>query len=252
MLTTGEVADLIRERCDDFAALDESPLDADFFNVTPDQSALYGSIDVGGSGGYCELIFRHAAQHLFGITFADDAPLPYQAGRNPDFRELTLQVQGKTVLNFALAYGFRNIQNLVRKMKTKRPGKVALPASAVRTETGVSENAAPTDDTATVSLPVGSGGYHYVEVMACPSGCLNGGGQVKAVDIRSQKQLVQDLDVSFHQRTVCRPEDNVIVQKMYKEWLQASGPFTGQAREKLHTQYHAVEKELANPLGIKW
>lgn len=47
---------------------------------------------------------------------------------------MTLEVDGEPVLRFALAYGFRNIQNLVQKVKR------------------------------------GKSPYHYVEVMACPSG----------------------------------------------------------------------------------
>lgn len=54
--------------------------------------------------------------------------------RNPDFREASLEIDGKCVLKFAIANGFRNIQNLVQKLKR---GKVQ---------------------------------YHFVEVMACPSG----------------------------------------------------------------------------------
>lgn len=54
--------------------------------------------------------------------------------RNPDFREITLEHDGQVVLKFAIANGFRNIQNLVQKLKR---GKAA---------------------------------YDFVEVMACPSG----------------------------------------------------------------------------------
>lgn len=54
--------------------------------------------------------------------------------RNKDFQEVTLERDGQVLLHFALAYGFRNIQNLVQKLKR---GKCP---------------------------------YHYVEVMACPSG----------------------------------------------------------------------------------
>ncbi len=35
--------------------------------------------------------------------------------RNADFTEISLDVEGRTVLRFAAAYGFRNIQTLVRK-----------------------------------------------------------------------------------------------------------------------------------------
>lgn len=54
-----------------------------------------------------------------------------------------MEIDGKPVLKFAQAYGFRNIQNIVRKIKQ---GKCE---------------------------------WDYVELMACPSGCLNGGGQIK-------------------------------------------------------------------------
>ena len=45
--------------------------------------------------------------------------------------------------------------------------------------------------------------YDYVEVMACPSGCLNGGGQLKAGDKQSQQQLLDQLDAIYHEPEVC-------------------------------------------------
>lgn len=56
--------------------------------------------------------------------------------RNQDLQEVTLEKEGKVVLRFAIANGFRNIQNLVQKLKR---GKCT---------------------------------YDYVEVMACPSGMV--------------------------------------------------------------------------------
>lgn len=52
---------------------------------------------------------------------------------------MTLEKEGRVLLHFAAAYGFRNIQNLVQKLKRGR-------------------------------CP-----YHYVEVMACPAGSWRGG-----------------------------------------------------------------------------
>ena len=71
----------------------------------------------GGSGGYCDFVFRRAALVLFGVEVT--GPLQYKTPRskNPDLKELTLEVDGVVVLRFALAYGFRNIQNVVRKCK---------------------------------------------------------------------------------------------------------------------------------------
>ena len=56
---------------------------------------------------------------------------------------------GKILLKFAQAYGFRNIQNVMRKIKQ------------------------------------GKCDYDFVELMACPSGCLNGGGQIKLKEINT-------------------------------------------------------------------
>jgi hypothetical protein len=63
-------------------------------------------------------------------------------------------------------YGFRNIQNLVRKLKPARPSK--LPGVARRNMNGNSDG--------------GASEYAYVEVMACPGGCTNGGGQIRVED----------------------------------------------------------------------
>lgn len=76
---------------------------------------------------------RTAARELFGQEVAA-GPLPLRAVRNPDFREVALEVDGRPVLRFAAVYGFRNIQTLMRKIKSGRCE------------------------------------YHYAEVMACPSG----------------------------------------------------------------------------------
>ena len=81
-------------------------------------------------------------------TLEDSDDLVYVPGKNKDLKEVYLKgttISGKevTLLTFAQAYGFRNIQNVMRKIKQ------------------------------------GKSPYDYVELMACPSGCVNGGGQVK-------------------------------------------------------------------------
>lgn len=194
VLTTGELRELLEERGGQswFVSLGETALDPSFWNVDEAQSRLFRSVDVGGSGGYCEHLYRYAARRLFGRAIPPDQPLPYKPTRNPDFRELTLEVDGRPVLSFALAYGFRNIQNLVRKLKTKKPAALmptgaaaaaagsAATAAAAAAATGALVGAQPvaasasdssaSDSSALVdlssSLPAGAGGYHYVEVMA--------------------------------------------------------------------------------------
>ncbi|XP_033100536.1 cytosolic Fe-S cluster assembly factor narfl-like [Anneissia japonica] len=164
----------------------------------------------GGSGGYLHHIFHHAAQHLFGTKVED---MQYKTLRNRDFKEVMLEHEGEVVLRFALAYGFRNIQNLVQKLKR------------------------------------GKSPYHFVEVMACPSGCLNGGGQIRPTDDETAKDLLERVQRLYSDVRTIRPEDNTDVEKLYVEWL--GGSETEKAKTMLHTQYHKVEK-MTNALTIKW
>ena len=62
------------------------------------------------SNSYLESIFRLSASDLFGIPIPSDQPLDYTPGRNKDLQEVTLKDKdGKVLLKFAQAYGFRNI-----------------------------------------------------------------------------------------------------------------------------------------------
>lgn len=54
-----------------------------------EEGHLYGVS--GGSGGYAETVFRHAAKTLFGKEIEE--PLEFRSMRNSDFREVTLEVR---------------------------------------------------------------------------------------------------------------------------------------------------------------
>ncbi|WOL16903.1 protein NAR1 isoform X2 [Canna indica] len=206
VLTTGEVLDLIQTKSIDFKALKEAPLDNMLTNVD-EEGHLYGVS--GGSGGYAETVFRHAAAKIFGIEI--QGPLEFRTLRNSDFREVTLEVDGKIVLKFAQCYGFRNLQNVVRKIK------------------------------------IGKCEYHFLEVMACPSGCLNGGGQIKPKTGQSAKDLIQQLE-NLHMQDVevADPFDNPVVKRLYNEWLGQPG--SEKAIRYLHTEYHPLVKSTASQL----
>nr|BAC31620.1 unnamed protein product [Mus musculus] len=206
VLTTGEVFRLLEEEGVSLTELEPAPLDGLTSSVSAEEPSSHRG---GGSGGYLEHVFRHAAQELFGIHVAE---VTYQPLRNKDFQEVTLEREGQVLLRFAVAYGFRNIQNLVQKLKRGR-------------------------------CP-----YHYVEVMACPSGCLNGGGQLKAPDTEGS-ELLQQLERLYSMVRTGAPEDAPGVQELYQHWLQ--GEDSERASRLLHTQYHAVEKPSSG-LSIRW
>lgn len=163
-----------------------------------------------GSGGYLHHVFTYAAKHLFKEEVKE---LTYRTLKNKDFQEVTLEKDGVVLLCFASTYGFRNIQNLVQKFKR---GKCP---------------------------------YHFVEVMACPSGCLNGGGQLKALPGQNPKELLQKVEEIYRAERSMLPEDNNRVAELYQSWLRSVGE--ERAKELLHTQYHTVEK-MTNGLTMKW
>eukprot|EP00743_Colponemidia_sp_Colp-15_P003039 GILK01003285.1.p1 GENE.GILK01003285.1~~GILK01003285.1.p1 ORF type:complete len:505 (-),score=90.58 GILK01003285.1:106-1503(-) len=216
VLTSGEVLDMLNEKNLSLDSLPNSPIDRMFSGVTEDESALICSVEQrAGSDGYLESIFRYAAKELFGKTV--EGPLQYKMGRNNDLREVVLEENGQVLLKFAAAYGFRNIQNIVQKIKRKKAD------------------------------------FHYVEIMACPGGCLSGGGQIKPAEGKKARELLEDLEILLHhsnERTVRDPRDNETVQRLYRDWLGGMGSEI--SKEMLRTQYRAVEKTLVNPLTEKW
>ncbi|XP_021933170.1 probable cytosolic Fe-S cluster assembly factor AGAP009023 isoform X2 [Zootermopsis nevadensis] len=209
VITAVELEQLLQSEDQSLTTMDSVPLD---FPWSKTQSSIppLVSHQGSGSGGYAELIFIHAARELFGFTQLE---VHYKLLRNPDFREVTLEQDGKVLLKFAVVNGFRNIQNLVQKMKR------------------------------------GKNSYHYVEVMACPSGCLNGGAQVRPQDASSSKELTVKLEAMYQALQKQVPEENSTVQELYHTWL--GGADSDKCSAMLHTKYQAVEK-VANSLNIKW
>jgi hypothetical protein len=88
------------------------PITAATTTATAAGTALAAAaVEQGGSGGYLEHLFRHTAAALYGVALdAAAVPLRYKQGRNADFQEVELEVNGQVVLRGALAYGFRNMQ----------------------------------------------------------------------------------------------------------------------------------------------
>ena len=87
--------------------------------------------------------------------------------------------------------------------------------------------------------------YHFVEIMACPGGCVNGGGQpiqpssVRSwVDLRAERaKAIYEEDRSLPVR---KSHENERVQMLYKEYFGEPG--SHKAHELLHTHYMKREK----------
>lgn len=213
VITARELLSLASARNISFASLPRTPLahrtpfpdptlDAFLFparTARPQQSR-----DAGSSGGYLYHILQ---------TYQSAHPgssISITRGRNADVVEYTLTSGSETILRMARFYGFRNIQNLVRRLKPAKSSRL------------------PGGKTGAVRRPPGAKGpvetkeYAYVEVMACPGGCTNGGGQVKVTEVEDvraththtpEPELIEEGE-SESEREVVRPGP-----KEQKEWL---------------------------------
>lgn len=91
----------------------------------------------------------------------------------------------------------------------------------------------------------GKANYQFVEIMACPGGCVMGGGQpIKSSKIRREvdvRSLRANALYSIDEKSVIRKShENPVVKKIYKEFLEKPG--SHKAHELLHTSYEKREK----------
>ncbi|MGE5678271.1 MAG: NADH-dependent [FeFe] hydrogenase, group A6 [Pseudomonadota bacterium] len=89
------------------------------------------------------------------------------------------------------------------------------------------------------SIKNGEADYHFIEIMACPGGCINGGGQPIIMDkdktdevkkLRAQGLYKIDTDRK-HRKSHENPE----IKKLYEEYLEE--PNSHKAHHLLHTHY---------------
>ena len=89
-------------------------------------------------------------------------------------------------------------------------------------------------------VKVGEADYQFIEIMGCPGGCVNGGGQPQVpgpvrnvTDIRALR--AKALYSQDEAMTLRKSHDNPAVKKLYEEYLGAPG--SHKAHEILHTTY---------------
>ena len=151
----------------------------------------------GATGGVMEAALRTAAYVLTGENPDPDAFAAVRTG--PGLREATYEVAGIPV-RCAVVSGLGNARKLVEQLKA---GKVH---------------------------------YDFVEVMACPGGCVGGVGQ--PIDLEDRElygvrgQRLYDLDKANAMRY---SHENPQVQALYQEFLGA--PLSEKAEELLHTNH---------------
>jgi hydrogenase, Fe-only len=91
-------------------------------------------------------------------------------------------------------------------------------------------------------VKAGESPYHFVEVMACPGGCIGGGGQPIT---RINEQRTKRMEAVYKEecnRKLRKSHENREVQVLYEEFLHE--PLGPKAHELLHTQYTLKRKNI--------
>jgi NADP-reducing hydrogenase subunit HndD len=82
--------------------------------------------------------------------------------------------------------------------------------------------------------------YAFIEIMGCPGGCINGGGQpIVPSHIRNFEDYralrAKALYSNDKKKEIRKSHENPSIQKLYKEFLGKPG--SEKAHELLHTKY---------------
>jgi len=83
---------------------------------------------------------------------------------------------------------------------------------------------------------------HFIEVMSCPGGCINGGGQPLGTDMQAVAARMKALYRIDAEGTLRTSHSNPWVKRLYEEFLGA--PLSERSHHLLHTHYHHREVVL--------
>ncbi len=81
----------------------------------------------------------------------------------------------------------------------------------------------------------GEANYHFIEVMACPGGCLGGGGQPIPTNLQIRQKRTEAIYQEDRLKAIRKSHENPEVQKIYEEFLKE--PLGAMSHELLHTHY---------------
>ncbi len=81
----------------------------------------------------------------------------------------------------------------------------------------------------------GKSDYHFIEFMACPGGCLGGGGQPIPTNPEIRKKRAEAIYAEDADLPIRKSHENKEVQKLYKDFLKY--PLSEVSHQLLHTKY---------------
>ena len=207
VLTTRELAKLIKRSGINFAKLPNEEFDQDLMGEYTGAGVIFGA-----TGGVMEAALRTAYHELTGKEYE---AVEFTAVRGMQgLKEATLNIAGSEI-KIAVASGMRNAKVLMDEIRS------------------------------------GKSPYTFIEIMGCPGGCVNGGGQpyVKPCFLPNEDNNILDtykekraqaLYSEDERQKVRQSHNNKQVQKLYSDFL--GKPNSHKAHELLHTTYVSRER----------
>jgi NADP-reducing hydrogenase subunit HndD len=202
VLTTRELAVMIRQAGIDFRTLEESKYDS-FMGTSTGAAVIFGA-----TGGVMEAALRSAYEIVTGrsVPFKNLDIIPVRGMEG--VKEATIKIEGTkeewkflegAELKVAIAHGLVNANKLTKAVST------------------------------------GKASYHFIEIMACPGGCIGGGGQPIPTNIDIRKKRMEAIYMEDTSMPIRKSHENPEVAAIYKEFLIE--PNGHKSHELLHTHY---------------
>ncbi len=82
----------------------------------------------------------------------------------------------------------------------------------------------------------GKSPYHFIELMACPGGCIGGGGQPIPTNDEIRKKRIEAIYAEDSGKQIRKSHENPEIKKIYEEFL-TTGPLGHKSHKLLHTHY---------------
>ncbi len=202
VLTTRELARMIEQAGIDFKALENEEFDS-FMGVSSGAAVIFGA-----TGGVMEAALRTAYEIVTGREVPFDG------------------------LNVIPVRGMDEVKEAAIKIENPLPEWSFL--DGVELKTCVAHGLANAKKVMD-SVVNGKAQYHFIEIMACPGGCLGGGGQPIPTNLEIRKKRTEAIYKEDEGKPIRKSHENPEVIKLYDEFLKK--PLGHKSHELLHTTY---------------
>jgi iron-only hydrogenase group A len=202
VITTRECADMIKQKGLHLPSLPKSEFD-DPIGFGSGAGVIFGS-----TGGVMEAALRTAYEVITGreVPFKNLEITPVRGMKGIKETSITITdtvekykaLEGAT-LNIAIAHGTANAKIIMERIK---------------------EGTAP---------------WHFIEIMACPGGCLSGGGQPIPTNLDIRKKRAKAIYDEDNNTSIRKSHLNPQIKMIYEEFLKE--PLGSKSHKLLHTKY---------------